>query len=89
MDNNKIIEDMIDAVGELMVHKARIINLYLKDWAQDERRFSESRACNKFDFEFAGISQAVKAMGLNIDVLYSDDVTQISSIIIGATMFKV
>ena len=89
MDNSKMIDEMIDAIGEKMVAKARIVNLYLRDWAKDERRFSESRPCNKFDFEFSGMAQLVKAMGFNIDLLYNGDATQISSIIIGSTMFKI
>lgn len=83
------IDEMIDAIGEKMVAKARIINLYLRDWSQDERRFSEPRKLNKFDFEFSGMAQAVKAIGFSVDVYYNEDGTQMSSIIIGSTMFKV
>ena len=83
------INEMVNAIGKVMVGKARIINLYLKDWAQDERRFSESRKCNKFDFEFSGIAQAVKAMGFSVDILFNEDATQISSIYIGSTRFDI
>lgn len=82
-------EKMINDLAERMLVKARVINMYARKWAVDERRFTESREQNKFDHEFSGMIQAVKAMGIALDIEYDENVVEMTAIIIMGKKFLV
>ena len=73
-------EKMINDLAERMLVKARVINMYARKWSTDERRFTESRELNKFDHEFSGMIQAIKAMGITIDIEYDEKVIEMTAI---------
>ena len=73
-------EKMINDLAERMLVKARVINMYERKWSTDERRFTKSRELNKFDHEFSGMIQAIKAMGITIDIEYDENVVEMTAI---------
>ena len=81
--------EMMNNIAKRMITKIQVVNLYTKDWAQDERRFTESRKRNKFDFELSGMFQTLEAAGISYDVEYNDDVSEITAIIIMGTRYSV
>ena len=82
-------EEMMSNIAKRMITKIRVVNLYTKDWSQDERRFTESRKCNKFDFELSGMFQTLEAAGIPYDVEYNSDVSEITAIILMGTRYSV
>lgn len=75
-------EEMLNNLAECMAIKIRIINVYNKGWATDERRFTEHRPANKFDHELTGMTHALKAMGIPFEFEYDADVVEITAVII-------
>ena len=82
-------EEMMNNIAKRMIIKIQVVNLYTKDWAQDERRFTESRERNKFDFELSGMFQTLEAAGISYDVEYNADVSEITAIILMGTRYSV
>ena len=81
--------EMMNNIAKRMIKKIRVVNLFTKDWAQDERRFTESRKLNKFDFELSGMFQTLEAAGISYDVEYNADVSEITAIILMGTRYSV
>ena len=82
-------KEMMNNIAKRMITKIRVVNLYTKDWSQDERRFTQSRKCNKFDFELSGMFQTLEAAGIPYDIEYTPDVTEITAIILMGTRYSV
>ena len=82
-------DEMINNIAKRMITKIRVVNLYTKEWSQDDRRFTESRKKNKFDFELSGMFQTLEAAGISFDVEYNTDVSEITAIIIMGTRYSV
>lgn len=81
--------EMINNVADRMITKMKVINTYDKEWATDERRFTESRPCNKFDHELRGMVHALQAMDIDFEFHWNDDVTQYTAITIMGKRFDV
>ena len=81
--------EMLDNLAERMISKIQVINLYTVEWADNEKRFTESRPLNKFDHELRGMTDAMKAMGIEFEFKYNADVTEITAITIMGKRYKV
>ena len=81
--------EMINRIGERLITKMSVINLYTKEWAEDERRFNESRKLNKFDHEFRGMTDMLKTMGIDFEIEYNEAVTEMTAITIMGKRFEV
>lgn len=81
--------EMLNNLSEHMIVKIRIINRYCREWAKDERRFNESRPCNKFDHELRGMTQAMKAMDIEFEFEYDAEVVEITAITIMGARYEI
>lgn len=81
-------KEMINNIGERLIHKMRVINICTREFANDERRFSEPRKLNKFDHEFRGMLDILKTMGIEFEIEYNDDVTEMTAITIMGQRFE-
>lgn len=82
-------DEMINNVASRMITKMRIINRYIEEWANDDKRFTESRQLNKFDHELRGMVQTLQAMGIDFEFHWDDDVTYWTAITIMGKRFEV
>lgn len=81
--------EMIKNIGNAIVVRMRVCNISMREWYEGEKRFTESRPLNRFDFELSGMLQALKHMGIEYEVDYNEDVTQYTSVTIMGTRFEV
>lgn len=82
-------KEMIKNIGNAIIVRMRVCNICMREWSEDERRFTESRPLNKFDWELSGMLQALKHMGIEFEIDYNDRVTQYTGIEIMGIKFEV
>lgn len=82
-------KEMIKNIGNVIIVRMRVCNIRMREWSEDERRFTESRPLNKFDWELSGMLQALKHMGIEFEIDYNDCVTQYTGIEIMGIKFEV
>lgn len=82
-------KEMIKNIGNAIIVRMRVCNISMGEWYEDERRFTESRPLNKFDWELSGMLQALKHMGIEYEVNYNDDVTQYTGVTVMGIRFEV
>lgn len=82
-------KEMIKNIGNAIIVRMRVCNIGMREWSEDERRFTESRPLNKFDWELSGMLQALKHMGIEFEIDYNDHVTQYTGIEIMGIKFEV
>ena len=82
-------KEMIKSIGNTIIVRMRVCNISMREWSEDERRFTESRPLNKFDWELSGMLQALKHMGIEFEIDYNDRVTQYTGIEIMGIKFEV
>lgn len=81
--------EMINKIADSMLTKMRVINIYCKKWAADEKRFTESRPLNKFDHELRGMVQMLKAMDIDLEFYWDDDAIEFTAITIMDKRFEI
>ena len=47
-------KEMIKNIGNAIIVRMRVCNISMGEWYKSERRFTESRPLNKFDWELRG-----------------------------------
>lgn len=77
--------EMINNIGNRMVTKARLVNKVLEDWENGECKNLRS---NPFYSEFQGMCQLLKAMDMEYDIQYNDNL-RIAAIVITGKAFNV
>lgn len=82
-------KEMIKNIGNAIIVRMRVCNISMGEWYKSERRFTESRPLNKFDWELSGMLQALKHMGIEFEIDYNDRVTQYTGIEIMGIKFEV
>ena len=82
-------KEMIKNIGNAIIVRMRVCNISMGEWYKSERRFTESRPLNKFDWELSGMLQALKHMGIEYEVNYNDSTTQYTGIEIMGIKFEV
>ena len=82
-------KEMIKNIGNTIIVCMRVCNISMGKWSEDERRFTESRPLNKFDWELSGMLRALKHMGIEFEIDYNDRVTQYTGIEIMGIKFEV
>lgn len=81
--------EMINNLGGRIVTLLRVINIDRREWSQDERRFTESRPCTRFDHELRGMTMAMKAMGIEFEFDFDENVIEYTAISIMGRRFDV
>ena len=82
-------KEMINNLGKRMVVLLRVVNISCREWAQDERRFTELRPCTKFDHELRGMTMAMKAMGIEFEFDFDENVIEYTAVTIMGTRFEI
>ena len=82
-------KEMIMNLGNRMVVLARVCNIDKREWATKEERFTQTRPSNKFDYEFEGMVMALKAMDIDYDFEWDNDVVCMTSITIMGIKFDI
>ena len=78
---------MINNIGERMVVKARVVNQFMKDWLEGKEEGNLRR--NPFYSEFRGMTEMLKAMEIEFDIEYDEDVVSMTAITIMGKKFEV
>ena len=79
--------EMINNIGARMITKARLVNRFMESWlAGNEEGNMRS---NPYYSEFQGMCQLLKAMDMEYEIQYSDDVSKITAIVIMGKAFAV
>ena len=79
--------EMINKIGESLVIKARVVNLFMEDWFSG--KVSGNLRSNPCYSEFRGMLLMVKAMGIEHEVIFNDDVTQMIAIDLNGKRFDI
>ena len=79
-------KEMIKKIGESLVIKMRVVNMVRRN---NEYIFDNNIRTNPFFSEFVGMTQMLKAMDIEYDIDYNEDVTQMTAITIMGTRFEV
>ena len=82
-------KEMINNLGKRMVVLLRVVNIGCREWAQDERRFAELRPFTKFDHELRGMTMAMKAMGIEFEFDFDENVIEYTAVTIMGTRFEI
>lgn len=81
--------EMLNNLAKRMTTKIQIINRYNEDWATDERRFAESRPCNRFDHELRGMEHAMRAMDIPFEYDFDDEMVKITAVVIMGNRYEI
>ena len=79
--------EMINNIGNRMATKARLVNNFLESWYKGE--VSGNLRTNPFYSEFQGMCQLLKAMEMEFDIQYDNDVVCMTAIVIMGKTFEV
>lgn len=78
--------EMIQKLGETLVIKMRVVNMVKRN---NEYIFDNNIRTNPFYSEFIGMTQMLKAMDIEYDIAWNEDVTEMIAITIMGTRFDV
>ena len=77
---------MIRNIGSVLVAKMRVVNMVKRN---NEYIFDNNIRTNPFYSEFAGMTLALKAMGIDYEIDWNEDVTEMTAITIMGIKFEV
>lgn len=78
--------EMIKKIGERLVIQMRVVNMVRRN---NEYIFDNNIRTNPYHSEFAGMTQLLKAMDIEYEIDWNEDVTQMTAITIMGTRFEV
>lgn len=76
--------EMINKIGERLVVKARVVNIY----RNDEKYAHNIRTC-PFYSEFRGMIEMLKTLDIDYDIDFSADLSQMTAITVAGKRFEV
>lgn len=79
--------ELINNIGERMTIKARLVNDFVASWLEGKEEGNMRR--NPFYSEFQGMCQLLKAMCIEFDIEYDQEVTSMTAITIMGKRFAV
>ena len=79
--------EMIKNIGERMTTKARLVNDFMASWLEGNEEGNLRR--NPFYSEFQGMCQLLKAMDIDFNIEYDNEVTSMAAITIMGKTFVV
>ena len=79
--------EMINNIGNRMVTKARLVNKVLEEW--ETKGLDTPLRNNPFYSEFQGMCQLLKAMEMEYNIHYDNDVIRMTAIVIMGKFFQV
>lgn len=78
---------MINNIGERMTTKARVVNDFMESWLAGNEEGNLRK--NPFYSEFQGMCQMLKAMEIDFDIEYDEEVVKMTAITIMSKRFEV
>lgn len=82
----KVMAEMIRNIGSVLVIKMRVVNMVKRN---NEYTFDNNIRTNPYYSEFAGMTQLLKAMDIEYEIDWNEDVTQMTAITIMGIRFEV